>query len=250
MKNGYYGFLLIMVLFGCGNKAEPKLPEPVASGAGYEEIIKAESWTIEITLSVVDSPKNSDAEQGVSWEHQIEVVSNFIGTFTSYPDGVYTPATRIWKLTTGWVYGKINHETFSVISGDRTRSTLIGTKDFDVKDIIKNTWGHDSVIVDFSNQKSFTLFVPEIWITAYSTTYEANKPGVIWEGPIENTHSIPGVKLENLPYPPKGGKLVGSKKVRKMIFGAAGDGMELDMNVTWELKPADVLPPLKPLKKK
>ena len=238
---------ILLTIVGCGNKVEAKLPEPVTIASGYEEVVKAGSWTIEITLSVVASPKKSDAEQGLTWEHQIEVVSDFIGTLTPYPDGVYTPATRIWKLTTGWVYGKINHETFSMGGGERTRSTLIGTKDFDIKDIIKNTWGQDSVIVNFSNQKSFTIFVPEISIPAYSTTYEANKPGVIWEGPTENTHLISGVKIENLPYSPKGTTQTGNKKVKKMIFGATGDGMELDMNVTWELKRAEVLAPLKPL---
>ena len=181
-------------------------------------------WQGVCTVEVIGEASNFNDDNGCDYVSAVNRTAMYSGVFA--PFGL-TPSNSNWKMTSGSFVASIDDKTYEIGHGCSTRSTVAGSESDSIANRVKAILSVDSIVLYLSSD-SYSLVFPETRITADFTLYEPDAPEDIAQGPDCGRWSIPGGRLDDIPYPSAGLALHGVRIAEVTISPPRGDDVEMD----------------------
>ena len=202
-----------------------------------------DAWAGEVKVSV--NVTASDSHDGTTWSHKIFRVNLFTGYLGR--GEAFTLLANGWVMTAGYAAADEDSESTETYDGSIQKTVKIGSQNIDIKSIVPSSYNTLDTIVFLApvpDSTTFQIYIPEIELPVTSTIYQDRE---IFDQ-YESTEYVPGAHVTGITVNASGElTLSGSRTIRRMIFPASGDAVEVDVDITWELKPTDAIAPLDPV---
>lgn len=233
-----------LILVSCdGSGGSEKSSGSSTNQARFEEALAVDAWAGEVKVSV--NVAASDSDDTGTWSHRIFKVNLFTGYLGR--GEAFTLLANGWVMTAGDAASDEDSESTVSFDGGSQRGTVIGSQNIDVKNIVPSSYNALDKVVFLSpvpDSTTFQIYIPEIVLPVTYTSYLDGAQ----QDQYEASTYLPGAHITGITVNASGELLLsGSRTIRKMISPASGSDVEVDVDVTWSLRPTPAIAPLDPV---